>query len=89
MYDGEFYSFNETLQAGHMHLYDVGMASMLAMELQSLANLSLTGFTPPRTAQHASIMKQLTDLKTMIQKNLWNEDLGIFVNKFSAEYFAY
>jgi hypothetical protein len=42
MYDVEFYSFNETLQSGHMHLYDVGMASMLAMELQSLANLSLT-----------------------------------------------
>ena len=37
-----------------MHLYDVGMASMLAMELQSLANLSLTAFTPPRTAQHAN-----------------------------------
>ena len=62
MYDGEFYSFNETLQSGHMHLYDVGMASMLAMELQSLANLSLTAFTPPRTAQHASIMKQLKGL---------------------------
>ena len=42
MYDGEFYSFNQTLQSGHMHLYDVGMASMLAMELQALANLSLS-----------------------------------------------
>ena len=49
MYDGQFYSFNETLQSGHMHLYDVGMASMLAMELQSLANLSITAFKPPRT----------------------------------------
>lgn len=66
--------------------YDVGMASMLAMELQSLANLSLTAFTPPRTAQHASIMKQLTNLQTLISKNLWNEEIGIFSNKFSAEY---
>jgi hypothetical protein len=66
--------------------YDVGMASMLAMELQSLANLSLTAFNPPRTAQHASIMKQLTGLQTLISKNLWNEEIGIFSNKFSAEY---
>eukprot|EP01043_Picozoa_sp_COSAG02_P040906 COSAG02_NODE_3347_length_6896_cov_2.201854_1_plen_600_part_10 len=86
MYDGEFYSFNDTLQSGHMHLYDVGMASMLAMELQSLANLSLTAFNPPRTAQHASIMQQLTGLQALISKHLWNEEIGIFANKFSAEY---
>jgi hypothetical protein len=69
-----------------MHLYDVGMASMLAMELQSLANLSLTAFTPPRTAQHASIMKQLKGLQALIQQHHWNDDIGIFANKFSAEY---
>jgi hypothetical protein len=65
---------------------DVGMASMLAMELQSLANLSLTAFSPPRTAQHASIMQQLKGLQAMIQKHHWNEEIGIFANKFSAEY---
>ena len=69
-----------------MHLYDVGMASMLAMELQALANLSLTAFNPPRTQQHASIMKQLTALQALISKHLWNEEIGIFSNKFSAEY---
>ena len=35
MYDGEF--FNTT--TSHMMLYDVGMSSMVAMELQALANL--------------------------------------------------
>ena len=52
-----------------MHLYDVGMASMLAMELQSLANLSLTAFTPPRTAQHAKIMAQLKGLQKLISEH--------------------
>ena len=69
-----------------MHLYDVGMASMLAMELQSLANLSLTAFTPPRTAQHAKIMTQLKGLQKLISEHHWNEEIGIFANKFSAEY---
>lgn len=49
MYDGEFY--NTT--SNHMELYDVGMSSMVAMELEALANLSLTAFNPPRTADHA------------------------------------
>jgi hypothetical protein len=31
-----------------MELYDVGMSSMVAMELQALANLSLTAFDPPK-----------------------------------------
>lgn len=86
MYDGDFFSFNETLQSGHMHLYDVGMASMLAMELQALADLAATAFTPPRTEQHAAITAQLTALQGLIQQHLWNEELGIYVNKFSAEY---
>ena len=32
-----------------MELYDVGMSSMVAMELKALANLSITAFDPPRT----------------------------------------
>ena len=44
-YDGEF--FNTT--SNHMQLYDVGMSSMVAMELKALANLSVTAFDPPRT----------------------------------------
>ena len=32
-----------------MELYDVGMSSMVAMELKALANLSVTAFDPPRT----------------------------------------
>lgn len=85
MYDGEFFSFNTTLQAGHMHLYYVGMASMLAMELKALANLSLVAFDPPRTERHAMITKQLTELQALIQQHHWNDELGIFANKFSAE----
>ena len=64
-----------------MHLYDVGMSSMVAMELQALVNLSLSAFDPPRQDVHDKLLKQLTALKANIQKNLWNEKLGIFVNK--------
>ena len=31
-------------------------------------------------------MTQLRALQALIQKHLWNEEIGIFANKFSAEY---
>eukprot|EP00656_Telonema_subtile_P004654 TRINITY_DN12117_c0_g1_i3.p1 TRINITY_DN12117_c0_g1~~TRINITY_DN12117_c0_g1_i3.p1 ORF type:complete len:517 (-),score=119.06 TRINITY_DN12117_c0_g1_i3:216-1766(-) len=79
MYDGEFY--NTT--SHHMMLYDVGMSSMLAMELQALANLSLVAFDPPRTKEHDLLTAQYKELAGLIQTNLWDEESGIFVNKFS------
>eukprot|EP00729_Bicosta_minor_P013321 gene13321-31113_t len=80
MYDGEFY--NTT--SNHMELYDVGMSSMVAMELEALANLSLTAFNPPRTADHAVLTSRLTDLSKLISTHLWDAEHGIFTNKFSS-----
>ena len=42
--------------------YDVGMSSMVAMELEALANLSITAFNPPRTKDHALLTSRLAEL---------------------------
>lgn len=36
--------------------YDVGMSSMVAMELRALANLSIAAFNPPRQRDHDALM---------------------------------
>eukprot|EP00658_Telonema_sp_P-2_P034540 TRINITY_DN25205_c0_g1_i2.p1 TRINITY_DN25205_c0_g1~~TRINITY_DN25205_c0_g1_i2.p1 ORF type:complete len:721 (+),score=172.82 TRINITY_DN25205_c0_g1_i2:163-2325(+) len=79
MYDGEFYNTS----SHRMMLYDVGMSSMVAMELQALANLSLTAFDPPRTKEHAILTGQLERLSSAISTELWDDQSGIFANKFS------
>ena len=73
MYDGDFFSVNKSTGTGHMMLWDVGMSSMVAQELQALANLSLTAFNPPDTETHARLTAQLTQLRALIQQQLWNE----------------
>ena len=59
------------------------MSSMLAMELQALANLSISAFDPPKTREHDQLMSQFNELSGLIRTELWDEKLGIFVNKFS------
>ena len=81
MYDGEF--FNATGK-DLMDLYDVGMSSMVAMELQALANLSVTAFDPPRTDDHALLTARLEELAGLIRDHLWDDASGAFVNKFSG-----
>ena len=36
------FAYNETTRTGHMLLWDVGMTSMVAMEIRVLADLALT-----------------------------------------------
>ena len=83
MYDGEFFAYNDTARTGHMLLWDVGMNSMVAMEMRALADLALSAFSPPRTEVHATLSSQLAELSAAVQGNLWSEELGIFANKFS------
>ena len=66
-----------------MMLWDVGMTAMVAMELKALANLSRTAFDPPRTADHAKHTQRLAELHTLLNEQLWNDDLGIYSNKLS------
>ena len=69
---------------GLMQLYDVGMTSMWVQEAFALAEL----------AQVIGRPQALSDMlnargKAMAQKisdNLWNEELGIFVNRFSSDH---
>ena len=84
MYDGDgYFALNATTGDGKMLQFDVGMASMVAMELQALADLALAAFAPPRAADHARLSAQLAGLKAQIAAHLWNEELGIFANKFT------
>lgn len=84
MYDGDFFELNASTGTGKMLLYDVGMSSMVAMELKALAELALTAFTPPRKDVHDSLMKQLAELSGLVADHLWNDDLGVFANKWSG-----
>jgi neutral trehalase len=56
---------------------------MVAMELQALANLSITAFDPPRTADHAKHMARLKELQQLMNEHLWDDSLGIYSNKLS------
>jgi len=64
--------------------YDVGMNSMVAMELKALAALSLTAFDPPRQADHDLLMARFNQLSAGIREHLWDNESGIFVNRYST-----
>merc|ERR1712139_660131 len=59
------------------------MSSMVAMELLALSNLSLTAFNPPRMKEAALLASRAQELQSLIQKHLWDDEAGAFVNKFS------
>eukprot|EP00937_MAST-01D_sp_MAST-1D-sp2_P003752 g3752.t1 len=84
MYDGDFFAMNASTGTGYMQLWDVGMSSMLAMELRALANLSLAALSPPRPAVHARLSAQLAELSAAVRDQLWDAELGAFVNKFTT-----
>ena len=75
MYDGEFYNKTSHL----MDLYDVGMNSMVVAESDALAELA----SAIGKNDVASRMKNRAEnLRTLIRDNLWDEESGIYVNKF-------
>ena len=63
-----------------MALYDVGMSSMVAMELEALSDLAdLLNKT-----EDAALMRQrLAALKALVSEHLWDNETGVFVNKFT------
>jgi hypothetical protein len=60
------------------------MASMVAMEIKALMNLSLTAFDPPRQKEHDLLADHLAELTSLIGEHLWDAESGIFVNKFTT-----
>merc|ERR1712232_342029 len=65
-------------------LYDVGMSSMVAMELLALANLARTAFDPPRAKDAELLTARANEMQALIQEHLWDDANGAFVNKFST-----
>ena len=87
MYDGSFSnttngcSLNES-GCGLMDLYDVGMSSLFAQEAFALAELA------PYAGRPQSLVDQLNArgkaMAAKISAHLWDDSLGIFVNRFSG-----
>ena len=64
-----------------MPLYDVGMSALLVSEAQALAELAvLLG----RNDTAAMLAKRCVDMRALMQAHLWNDQLGIYSNKFSG-----
>ena len=86
--NGEFMGdINARLQHGlvgpfiKMPLYDAGMTALLVSEAQSLAELAdVLG----RTETAAMLRQRCVDMRAKMQAHLWNEQIGIFSNKFSG-----
>ena len=67
-----------------MPLYDVGMTSLLVSEAESLAELALVAFDPPRTEDAAMLHARCDDMRSRMREHLWHPDLHTFSNKFST-----
>ena len=67
-----------------MPLYDVGMTSLLVSEAESLAELALVAFDPPRTEDAVMLRARCDDMRSRMREHLWHPDLHTFVNKFST-----
>lgn len=67
-----------------MQLYDVGMTSMFVQEAFALAELAQLIGQPKSLSD--MLTKRGTDMAQKISEHLWNEQLGIFVNRFSADH---
>ena len=75
MYDGEFFDANKTHL---MQLYDVGMSSMFVQEAYSLAQLADAIGRP----EGAMLRSRGDAMAKTIVSELWDEQGGIFTNKF-------
>ena len=89
MYDGTFVNTTNGCSlyesgCGLMQLYDVGMTSMWVQEAFALAELAAVAGRPQSLADMLTARGKAMAAK--ISANLWNEELGIFVNRFSADH---
>lgn len=89
MYDGTFSNTTSGCGlmesgCGLMELYDVGMSSLFVQEAYALAELAPHAGKPQSTVDELNARgKAMAD---KISAHLWNEELGIFVNRFSADH---
>ena len=88
-YDGTFVNTTNGCSqyesgCGLMQLYDVGMTSMFVQEAFALAELAQLIGEPKALSD--MLTKRGTDMADKISAHLWNEELGIFVNRFSADH---
>ena len=63
-----------------MPLYDVGMTSLLVSEAEALIELAVV---LGRTETAAMLRARCDSMRALMQQNLWNEELGVYSNKFS------
>lgn len=84
MYDGDFFERNVSHVGskllGQMTLYDVGMASMVVQEAEALAVLAPIAKQPDALAQ--KLRTRAAAQRSLISQHLWDEQGGIFTNKF-------
>eukprot|EP00047_Mylnosiga_fluctuans_P010910 m.18530 g.18530 ORF g.18530 m.18530 type:complete len:888 (+) comp3351_c0_seq1:1594-4257(+) len=63
----------------HMALWDVGMSAMVAGEARALAQMAVILARP----EQAMLAARADAIRDAIAANLWDSNLGIFVNKFT------
>eukprot|EP00039_Didymoeca_costata_P002667 m.61818 g.61818 ORF g.61818 m.61818 type:complete len:831 (-) comp11450_c0_seq2:48-2540(-) len=89
MYDGDF--FNKTVyrdgseSIGQMMLYDVGMSSMFVSEASCLATLAKDVLG--RTKDAEMLTERAMTMQKKISAHLWDDQGGIYTNKFWNESF--
>jgi hypothetical protein len=88
-YDGTFFNSTngcgpEESGCGMMELYDVGMSSLVVQEALALATLAPLIGRPEQVVSVLAARAKAMSLK--IAAHLWDGQLGIFVNRFSAEH---
>lgn len=76
MYDGDFFVGDPF---GLMQMYDVGMASMVAMSDDALAELAEA---INRTDVASTMRRRADEARGKIAAHLWDEAIGIFANRF-------
>jgi len=82
MYDGHFFAVTDNKTGyGLMQMYDVGMASMVAMSDACLAELA----DAAGRADTAKVLRaRSADARAKIAAHLWDEQSGIFVNRLAT-----
>ena len=78
MYDGEFFAVTQPDGYGLMTMYDVGMASIVAMSDESLATLA---GAIGRDSDAKMLHTRAAEERRKIEAHLWDADLSIYSNR--------
>lgn len=74
--------FNQT--SHQMGLYVASMSGLLLMEMEALADLAVSVFDPPRTADRDMLLQRVAELRGLVQTHLWDEEIQAYANKLSS-----